>query len=135
MRRIVAEQRQAIGGQPAMDTYFDRVIKYIPSDIVGAWVAITGLISGAAGIPSTTVLWIMFAIMAIITLAWTLKQTAIANKPMAKTQAMISTGSFVVWVIALGGPFATLSFYRPIYGSLLLIVYTLGMSLIVPKET
>src|SRR5690349_15561196 len=39
-----------------IDTYFDKVVKYIPADIVGAWVAVTGLVSSASGIDRQMVL-------------------------------------------------------------------------------
>jgi hypothetical protein len=135
MRRIVAVERQAAGGAEPIDSYFDRVLKYIPADVVGAWVAVTGLIAGSSDVPKGTLLWIMFLALAAISMAWTLKQTAVTGKPPAYTQAAIATGSFVVWVIALGGPFATLDIYRPVYGSLLLIVYTLTVGLVVPEKS
>jgi hypothetical protein len=50
------------------------------------------------------------------------------------TQTAISTGAFAVWVFALGGPFASLVFYRPSYGSIVLIMYTLVVALITPPE-
>ena len=39
-------------------------------------------------------------------------------------QLIISTGVFIVWAFALGGPFAQLSWYTPVYGGLLLSAYT-----------
>jgi hypothetical protein len=133
-RRIITSQFQVAGESVKIDTYFDRVIKYIPTDIVGAWVAVMGLINGAANIPKGTILWIAFIFGVPLTAIWTLKQTAEPKKPLAITQTMISTGSFIVWVFALGGPFATLDFYRPVYGSLLLILYTLVIGRFVPQE-
>ena len=48
------------------------------------------------------------------------------------TQAIISTGAFAVWVFALGGPFQFVP-GREVYGSLLLILYTLVVALIDPR--
>ena len=42
-RRIVTVQYQS-NSDKSIDGYFDRVMKYIPGDIIGAWVAVTGLI-------------------------------------------------------------------------------------------
>ncbi|MGG6242150.1 hypothetical protein ACQ4N7_26330 [Nodosilinea sp. AN01ver1] len=50
----------------------------------------------------------------------------------AITQTAISTGAFIVWVFALGEPFSSLSFYRPLYGSLLLIFCTAFVALLDP---
>jgi hypothetical protein len=52
-RRIITKQYQGIGSEQQIDTYTDRLIKYIPSDIVGAWVAASGLIIGATDVPQT----------------------------------------------------------------------------------
>jgi uncharacterized membrane protein YozB (DUF420 family) len=101
---------------------------------VGAWVAVTGLINSGGNVPIGLLLWIAFAVGTVLTTLWTLKQTSMPKKNPAMTQALISTISFVVWVFALGGPFATLEFYRPLYGSLLLIFYTLAIGLVTPKE-
>jgi hypothetical protein len=134
-RRIITIQyNRTDSSGAAVDGYFDKVIKYIPSDIVGGWVAVTGLIKSADNVPTNLLLWIAFGAGIILTLLWTLKQTSEPGKKTAKTQIIISTFSFAVWVFALGGPFATLEFYRPLYGSLMLIFYSLGIGLVTPTE-
>jgi hypothetical protein len=133
-RRVHTIQYQATGTEQ-LDTYFDKVVKYIPADIVGAWVAVTGMVKDASDVPKGPVLWVCFAVGLVLAYAWTLRQTRESGKPPAHTQAMISTGSFFVWSCALvGGPFEYLSFYRHLYGSLLLVGYTLLVPLINPKE-
>lgn len=133
-RRIITSHLQAALTDTKIDTYFDRVIKYIPSDIVAAWIAATGLINSAANVPTGTILWIAFSIGVVLTPLWVLRQTTVPKEPPAITQMAIATGAFIVWVIAVGGPFSTLPFYRPLYGSLLLILYTFIVGLIIPKE-
>ncbi len=131
-RRIITTQYQAAAGS-APDTYFDKIIKYIPTDIVAAWVAATGLVATAGNtVPTTTLLWICFVVGIIFTPLWTLRQSRMPGLPPAYKQSVVSTGAFVVWVFALGGPFATLAFYHPVYGSLLLIAFTLIVGLIEP---
>ena len=115
------------------DTYFDKVVKYIPADIVGAWVAVTGLVSGASGIPRQTILWIAFGIGLILTAWWTWRQATVQARRPPVTQTVISTGAFAVWVFALGGPFEPVP-GRQVYGSLLLILYTLVAALVDPRE-
>ena len=134
-RRIVSANFHGGSAPPAaarVDGYFDRIIKYIPADVVGAWVAVTGIIGPAQR--SSTVLWIAFAFGTIFSALWTWKQTAVAGQPPAITQIAVATVAFAVWVFALGGPFASLSWYEPLQGSLALIGYTLMVGLVVPKE-
>lgn len=132
-RRIVSSQLQSSSTQK-LDTYFDRVVKYIPADVISAWLAVTGLISGREDIPVTLILWIALLCGLVLTAVWTLQQTEQSRHKSAITQTLISTGAFIVWVFALGGPFAALAFYKPVYGSLLLIFYTLLVGLIIPPE-
>ncbi len=132
-RRIVTTQFQA-ATSAQVDTYFDRVVKYIPADIVSAWVAVTGLIGGRTDIPVDAILWTAFVLGIIITAAWMWRQTSEPGKKLAVTQISISTVAFVIWVFALGGPFANLGFYKPVYGSLLLILYTLIIGIIIPSD-
>jgi hypothetical protein len=133
-RRIVSQSFQSAGAEVSVDQYFDRLLKYIPGDVVGAWVASQGLIKSATDAPQTSLLWITFGVGVVFTAVWTLKQTSEPRKQSAITQTLISIGAFIVWVLALGGPFETLEFYRPVYGSLLLIFYTLLVAIVVPSE-
>ncbi|MDY6941107.1 MAG: hypothetical protein SWY16_26045 [Cyanobacteriota bacterium] len=134
-RRIVSVQYQSGGGKAQVDSYFDRVLKYIPADVVGAWLTVNGLIQSAGDdVPKSGLLWLSFVLGLVATAWWTLGQTQDPKKKPARTQTIIATGAFGVWIFALGGPFATLSFYRPLYGSLLLIFYTLFVARIDPPE-
>lgn len=133
-RRIVTQQFQAKGAGAELDTYFDRLIKYIPAEIVGAWIVAKGLIT-AEEEPNPTLGWIVFGIGVIITAAWIWKRTQVKDLPPAVTQILISTLAFCVWVFALGGiPFENLPFYKSLYGSLALILFSLVSALITPKK-
>src|SRR2546428_9496023 len=124
----------AAGAQPVeIDTYFDKVLKYIPADIVGAWVAVTGLTSSARDVPRQTILWVAFGIGLILTTWWTWKQAAAPRRRPPVTQAIIATGAFAVWGFALGRPFQHVPWQQG-YGPLLLILYPLVVALTNPKE-
>ena len=131
-RRIQTLQLNAAGAGQAPDTYFDKVVKYIPADIVAAWVAVVGLVKSATDVPSGTIMWIAFVAGVLLTAAWTWKQTHQSGQPPAVMQIVISTVAFIVWVFALGTPFSELAFYNPLYGSLLLIAFTLTVGLVNP---
>ncbi len=135
-RRIVTTQYQAASDDVKIDNYFDRIIKYIPADVIGAWIATVGIVSSfaASDTPKDTILWVAFAIGIIFTAIWTWKQTTVQGKPVAVTQIIISIGAFIVLVFALGEPFAGLSWYDPGYGSLSLIFYALLVGMITPNE-
>lgn len=125
-------------GIQRIDGYWDRVIKNIPGDIVAGWTAILGLFGvspGAVGdLRTTNILWIMWTALTIITFFWTYRQTKVSGLPPAWTQVFISTFAFVVWALALGVPFNTLSFYDAKIAAALLIVFTLAVGAVQPKE-
>ena len=133
-RRIVSRRLESGTAKDTIDGYQDRVIKYIPADINAAWLALTGIVKSVTTIPQSTVLWVLFSLLLILTPIWIWKQTSEAKKPLAVTQILVSTGAFFVWVFALGDPFTSLSFYQPVYGSILLILYTLIVGKIIPAE-
>ena len=73
-------------------------------------------------------LWFAFGIGIIGTplYLWRIQQV---SKGM---QLAVSTAAFSVWVFALGGAFASLSWYEPFLGSLMLVVFTVFVPLINP---
>ncbi len=134
-RRVITSQMQS-AGQPSgtVDTYTDKLIKYIPADIVAGWTAVSGLIAGRDADQQGTLLWVVFLVALVITPLWISRVTGRSGMKPATTQIVISTVAFVVWVFALGGPFAGLSWYDPVYGSLLLIGFTFIVPIINPNE-
>jgi len=133
-RRVITTNLQAAGTGASVDGYFDKLFKYIPADIVGAWLFASGAIKAASGVPATTLLWIVFAVLLAFTPIWIWQWTKKPGEPTATTQIVISTIAFAVWIFALGGPFARLGFYHPIYGSLLLVFYSLVVAMINPRD-
>jgi hypothetical protein len=135
-RRIVTSELQVAGSKKEIDTYFDKVVKYVPTEIVGAWIAASGLVQAAADTAKNSVMWVCFAVGLVLTALWTLKKTAQPGKSPAIQQAVISTLAFVTWAIALGEPFRSLlgQEKQSLYGSLLLIFYTLATPLIPVKD-
>lgn len=134
-RRIITAEFQVGEKGTQVDGYFDRVLKYIPADIVAGWVAVTNVIKSQAkdDPASGTILWAAFAFGLIVTGIWTARQTKTPSLPPWRLQIIMSIAAFAVWVFALGGPFATLPFYREYYGSLLLIAFTMLSGIAVPK--
>lgn len=147
-RRIITEEglksAKAMGalettGTPAqLDGYWDRVIKNIPGDIVAGWTAILGLfgvVPGSRGdLETTNILWVIWAVLTVITFFWTYRQTKMPQMQPAWTQIFISTFAFIVWALALGVPFNTLSIYDSRIAAAILILFTLLVGAIEPKE-
>lgn len=103
------------------DDYLTRLIKYIPSETVTLYVTLYGMASGAiAEIPFEQITWLIFVVGVVLTPLY-LWRIANVNDWL---QISVATVAFVIWVFALGGPFANLSWYHSVYGALLLPTFT-----------
>jgi hypothetical protein len=119
-----------VGTVPEIDKYLDRLLKYIPAEAVGLWIAAKTIITKGSNIPAQKLLWICFAVGIIFTFLWTFKLTKkVGHKP-AWIQIFISMGAFAVWVLATGAPFAM----NPVYSSLILLVCVSGIAFFEPQE-
>ncbi|MEA5536832.1 hypothetical protein [Crocosphaera sp. XPORK-15E] len=130
-RRIIETQLEASEKPSEVDGYLDKIMKYIPSETVGVWITIKTMIEGNNDIPQSAVLWGIFIFCLFLTFAYIrLLPSESKDKPSIK-QAIISVGAFIVWTIAIGGePFRAISWYHPVYGSILMILYTAFIPLI-----
>ncbi len=151
-RRIIRTRLEADNTDVKLDGFFDKLMKYIPSEIIGAWIAIkgliksanpvnnqsnNGLINNANGATGDNLLWILFLVLTVLTAVYIFKETSKetiktekSKESPAISQIIISTVAFVIWVFALGEPFSSLSFYQPVYGSIALIIFSLIVPLI-----
>jgi hypothetical protein len=122
---VVDPSKVPVGSDKKADQFTDRLLKYIPAEVVVVYVFVEGLIRNApAEVPRGKVLWGVFFFL----LAGTWVYLARVQRVSKKAQLAISTLAFAVWVFSLGGPFQSFSWYNPFYGSVLLPLYTFGIS-------
>lgn len=113
------------------DTYFEKLLKYVPGDIVAAFVAIDGLLRDQVTRNDIWLDWSIFFGLLILAPLYAVYRPS--SPPPRSLQAkrsfhaVAAVVAFTVWVFALGGPFAATwpEFYRPMYGTILLIFTTL----------
>jgi hypothetical protein len=111
-------------------SYFEKLIKYIPGELVAAYLALDGILrEELMGDPiSMWLYWGVFIALLVLTPLYVkYRPSQEAKEQSIRYHCCAATVAFAVWVFALGGPFAVTwpSIYRPVYGSLLLIVTTL----------
>ncbi|MCP4351752.1 MAG: hypothetical protein GY795_40325 [Desulfobacterales bacterium] len=105
--------------QTQPDKYTDRLLKYIPSEIIALYLSLDSIIRSSQKI-GVVIYWGVFIAGIVMTYLY-LYRVAKVHK---QKQLLISVASFCVWVFALGGPFVHLSWYDPVYGGLLLPIFT-----------
>lgn len=104
------------------DKYTDRLFKYIPAEVVAGYIFVLGLTRQLNSTREITIVqWSVFLAFCLITPLYLWR----IQKVFKLQQHFISLLSFVVWVFALGGPFTLYNWYNPLYGEILLPVFTL----------
>jgi hypothetical protein len=115
--------------EPTADDFNSRVMKYIPAEVVAVYVFVDAIIKQSADLESMSVLmWITFIAIFVMTPLYLWKVQKVAKW----VQIVICTVAFAVWVFSLGGPFAALSWYEPIYGAVLLPLFTFAAGIVEP---
>lgn len=128
---IKAKLPKEEGEQVTLDDYKDTLLKYIPAEVVALYITLYGIISAAkTEIPFDLISWIIFVVGVFGTALYLWR----IGKVNDMLQISISTGAFVIWVFALGGPFSNLSWYHPVYGTLLLPIYTFFIPILVGRS-
>jgi hypothetical protein len=114
-----------------VDGYTSRLLKYIPAESVALYLTLQGLILSGIGTQSPAMwLWITFGIGMVGTPLYLARIVGV-SKPI---QLAVSTLAFGIWVFALGGAFASLPWYEPFIGSLVLVTFTFFAPLIDPDS-
>jgi hypothetical protein len=115
------------------DSYLAKIITYIPTEIIAAYVAISGLIKSLQPVRiQYPVFWIVAGILLLITPLWILSSHD-RGKPRQRGHALAATLAFAAWVFATGGPFNQFllsdanpgGWYHPTQGSIVLIIVCL----------
>lgn len=109
------------------DSYFDRLAKYVPVEIIGAYLLIEGLVKelteGAAERWALLVLFLC-GLAATWLFAWRVLHVA------RTAQLVMSVLAFAVWVFATGGWFATLRFWAPGWGTVAVIAFGVAVRIV-----
>ncbi len=114
-------ERGIRGTAAPADDYSSRLVKYIPAEIITAFVTMNGMVASS---DKKWLQWVVFGALLILTPLYTHYLTREPGMPPAKKQIAVSSVSYLLWVFAIGGPFVLTTWYDHIYGSLLLPLFT-----------
>ncbi len=135
---LVLDRDVSLSGEPTTqvkeaeaDDYGTRLLKYIPAEVVAVYVFIQGILSqaGSPG-PNPVLLWIVFGLIFVLTPVYLIR----VQKVTKVVQLTICTIAFAIWVFSLGGPFALYSWYQPLYGAVLLPLFTFTAGIVEPAK-
>jgi hypothetical protein len=124
----LAKGGTAPAAEPVKDKYLERVAKYVPADVIAAYLAFTGL---ATTLDSVAAEWVVFGFLLVMTPVYLLKKQRVEKR----AQLIISTLAYVFWVFGTngGGPFRHLiENLPPQYGQLALGLFSFSVGVIEP---
>jgi hypothetical protein len=107
--------------------YQDRLLKLIPSEIVGAYMVLQGVIPADQGKWATT---IVSGVLFLLTPLYLNRLQHVQRV----SQLLVTAVSFAVWVYSLGGPFQYWGIYQAWLGSVVLILWTLIVPLFINPQ-
>lgn len=153
MPRLVDDQRANAGRgelnsatepstQMKIEDYLERVAKYVPIEIIAAFIAVRGFMppTGSPNAPPPWAEFVLFA--ALVGLTWGYLYKFGGRVPRKELQASLGAFSFMVWAYGIGGPF----FFKALEESLdtrieyqglaaaVVVVWSLLAGLIQPKS-
>ena len=108
------------------DSYAEKLVKFIPADILAAYVAISGITAS-----NDQPLWLSWGVFGVLLALTPLYVCLVKTDPpgiaWSKTFHWVAAClAFTSWAFAMGGPFAaTFDWYQPYLGSVVLILTTL----------
>ena len=102
------------------DTYRERLLKHLPTETLGTFMAANGVIMSMDS-PPGWMLWVVFIICLGLTPLWLIYGQGVKSV----AQNVLAAVAFVLWVMTLsGGPFGVIPGYPPLLGSVLLIIFS-----------
>lgn len=110
------------------DDYFNRLLKYIPAEIVGLYLTLVNITNTQS--IAEWISWFVFAACLLLTPLYLRR----VLKVLKSSQLIISTFSFVVWAYALGGPFEQSGLFSNVFAAILLPIYTVLIPIIKPEN-
>lgn len=119
---LTGSRRSGLAG----DDYVTRVAKFVPSEVLAAYVAMMGIVVAMDKTDTwrTPLAWGTFGLCMIFTPLYLSRFKAISTRQKV-LHITLSCLAFTLWSYALGGPFEIAGIYRANIGSLLLIAFTL----------
>jgi hypothetical protein len=110
------------------DKYKNRLLKYIPAEVVALYLALLGILDASDRGGNAVLQWVIFVFCLVGTYLYLRRVGGVSKQ----TQLVLSTVAFAVWAFSLGGPFGLYGWYEPLYGALLLPMFTFAIPIVQP---
>ncbi len=113
---------------PELDSYVRRLLKFIPAEIVGLYIMLSGI---ARALPDddfkSGLEWAVFGVLLVATPPYLHRALNVRKV----TQLVLSTTAFAVWAFAQGEPFTVIP-HQTVLGAVILPLFTLLVAIVKP---
>jgi hypothetical protein len=127
----VARDDAQLASAGGADDYFSKLVKYIPAEIIAAYLAADGITRSAIDDDAgrlETYLWIFLLVGLLVTPVYLWRVVKVRKR----LQLILATVAFGAWVFGIGGAFSFTGWYEPFLGGLVAIAATLLIPIVDP---
>jgi len=116
-------------GTPTVDDYWTRLLKYVPVEMIGSYLAIAGVLTTAYK-EGTTGRQVSLAVLTVAGLiaTWFFAQRVLGV--VRTLQLAMTVAAFLVWVFATGGVFATWGWWSPGFGTIAVVAFAVAVRIV-----
>lgn len=122
------------------ESYLTKLAKLLPTEMVAVYTGLNGVVSAATDLTDTetiVVTWIVFGVVLAATIFYLIRQNQ--NNPPAEKmkwwEIMLTTLSFIIWSVAIGGAMRlTFDWWKLTYENLIVAGWTLLLPIFVTGQ-
>lgn len=113
---------------PTADTFLTKLLKFVPLEVLGTYLFIAGILDSNVESPSgrSWALGVLLLVTLVVSVPYNVRVLGVARWE----QAAMSVAGLTVYVMSIGGWFATTSWYEPYFGTIALAVFGLAVSVL-----
>jgi hypothetical protein len=124
------ESNVAARGVPTTaDDYLSRLLKYVPIEMISAYLIVAGIVESAYS-EQQRAQRIALGVLLVLGLVATWFYSARVLKISRTSQLIMTVVAFTVWVFAIGGVFATTDWYQPWMGTIAVVIFGVAVRII-----
>jgi hypothetical protein len=116
-------------GATVADDYWGRLVKYVPIEIIGAYMIVSGVVDTAYA----DSMWQRRLALGILGAAGVIASWFFALrvlKVVRRVQLMMTGLAFAVWSFATGGVFSTMDWWQPWMGTIAVVVFGVAVRIV-----
>ena len=118
----IRQQPAPVSGPDKVRSYFERLMKMIPIEVVTLYLA------GMTMIPEkqtvVQIIWAVVGLVGVFLARFFGTRESERNKPVDWVVLVLSCIAYLIWVYSLGGPFKSLGIFLPYVAGLLVMTWT-----------